>query len=116
MFNKGHYGDVDRLTTSQAAAKLGITRQTVLQLCESGELDAVDAGGVWLIDGDSVRRRQLMGTLGASGTPARPWSARNAWAISAPLMVMTRLLPPWPAGTGRGWATVWRKEAPAAGS
>lgn len=67
-----HNVGIDVLTTSQGAEQLGMSRQRVLQFCQSGELDAIDTGGVWLIDADSLRRRELLGRLGALGTGRLP--------------------------------------------
>lgn len=45
----------ESLTTGQAAGLLGLTRQRVGALCQSGDLDAMKAaGGHWQIDGASA--------------------------------------------------------------
>lgn len=72
---------MDIVTTAQVAEQLGVSRQRVLHLCQSGDLDAVHTGGVWLIDSDSVHRRELLRRLGALDAARRPWSTSNAWAM-----------------------------------
>jgi excisionase family DNA binding protein len=68
------------MTISEAAARLGVTPQRVRALVQAGELAAVRAEGVWLIDADSLAKRWLMAELGATASSARPWSQRIAWA------------------------------------
>ena len=68
------------LTTSEAAERLGVTPQRVRALAQAGELAARRAGGVWLIDADSLAQRVLLGELGVAASAARPWSQGIAWA------------------------------------
>lgn len=41
---------MNMLTTSQAAAHLGITRSLVIRLCQQGRIKAQKFGPVWMID------------------------------------------------------------------
>jgi hypothetical protein len=68
------------LTVAEAAARLGVVPQRVRALAQAGELDAIRAEGVWLVDADSLARRVLMAELGMAGSAARPWSQPIAWA------------------------------------
>jgi excisionase family DNA binding protein len=68
------------ITVPEAAKRLGVVPQRVRALAQGGELEAVRAGGVWLIDVDSLARRVLLGELGVAASSARPWSQLIAWA------------------------------------
>jgi excisionase family DNA binding protein len=68
------------LTIREAAERLGVTPQRVRALARAGELAAVRAEGIWLIDADSLAQRMLLAELGVSASSARPWSQRIAWA------------------------------------
>jgi excisionase family DNA binding protein len=68
------------ITIPEAAERLGVVPQRVRALAQGGELEAVRAGGVWLIDVDSLARRVLLGELGVAASSARPWSQPIAWS------------------------------------
>jgi excisionase family DNA binding protein len=68
------------LTIPEAAERLGVVPQRVRALVRAGELDAIRAEGVWLIDADSLARRVLLAELGVTASSARPWSQPIAWA------------------------------------
>lgn len=67
-------------TVSEAAERLGVLPQRVRALAQAGELGAVRAGGIWLIDADSLAKRELMAGLGVTAASTRPWSRSMAWA------------------------------------
>lgn len=73
--------NVNGLTVAQVVDKLGITRASVHDLLDSGQLlVAGKAGRTLLIDRSSVER------LAAAGTRrGRAWTARTAWAALAML-------------------------------
>jgi hypothetical protein len=68
------------VTTSEAADRLGVLPQRVRALAQAGEIAAVRAEGVWLIDADSLARRVLLTDLGVTASSSRPWSQYMAWA------------------------------------
>lgn len=68
------------MTIPEAAERLGVTAQRVRVLAQAGELEAIRAEGVWLIDADSLAKRVLVAELGVSASSARPWSQPIAWA------------------------------------
>lgn len=68
------------LTIPEAAERLGVVPQRVRALAQAGELEAVRAEGVWLIDADSLAKRVLLAELGVAASSARPWSQPIAWA------------------------------------
>jgi hypothetical protein len=68
------------ITVPEAAERLGVVPERVRALAQAGELDAVRAEGVWLIDADSLARRALLAELGVRASSARPWSQPVAWA------------------------------------
>lgn len=68
-------GERHALPTSahlEAAERLGVLPQRVRALAQAGELAAVRAEGIWLIDADSLARRGLLSELGATASSARP--------------------------------------------
>ena len=67
------------VTVSEAAERLGVLPQRVRALVQAGELAAVRAQGVWLIDADSLARRTLLADLGVTASSARPWSQTTVW-------------------------------------
>jgi excisionase family DNA binding protein len=67
-------------TVSEAAERLGVLPQRIRALAQAGELGAVRAGGIWLIDADSLAKRELLAELGVTAASARPWSQFMAWA------------------------------------
>jgi hypothetical protein len=67
------------VTATEAADRLGVLPQRVRALVQTGELTAVRAEGIWLVDADSLARRVLLGQLGVTGASARPWSQHVAW-------------------------------------
>jgi hypothetical protein len=69
------------LTIPEAAERLGVVPQRVRALVRAGELDAIRAEGVWLIDADSLAKRVLLAELGVAAASARPWSPPTAWAV-----------------------------------
>lgn len=68
------------ITIPEAAERLGVVPQRVRALAQAGELDAVRARGVWLVDADSLAKRMLLTELGVAASSARPWSQPIAWA------------------------------------
>ena len=68
------------MTIAEAAERLGVLPQRVRALAQAGELAAVRAEGVWLIDAASLAKRVLMVELGVTASSARPWSQPIAWA------------------------------------
>lgn len=68
------------VTISEAAQRLGVLPQRVRALAQAGELGAIRAEGVWLIDADSLAKRVLLTELGVAASSTRPWSPSNAWA------------------------------------
>lgn len=68
------------LTITEAAERLGVVPQRVRALAQAGELEAVRAEGIWLIDADSLARRMLLAEFGVAASSARPWSQPIAWA------------------------------------
>jgi excisionase family DNA binding protein len=68
--------DVDWMSTTDAAATLGLTADRVRQLIASGALDARRVGGRYLVRRDDVDARR------GDGAPAgRPFAPRRAWAL-----------------------------------
>lgn len=67
-------------TVSEAAERLGVVPQRVRELAQAGDLAAVRAEGVWLIEADSLAKRVLLAELGVAGSSGRPWSQPIAWA------------------------------------
>jgi excisionase family DNA binding protein len=67
---------VKPLAVSEAANLLGIHEARVRALIAAGELEAVKVGGRWLLDEDSIARREREGSH-----PGRPFEAHNAWAL-----------------------------------
>lgn len=68
------------MTIPEAAERLGVIPQRVRALAQRGELGAIRAEGVWLIDADSLAKRMLLTELGVAASAARPWSQSIAWA------------------------------------
>ncbi len=68
------------MTIAEAAERLGVVPQRVRALAQAGELAAVRAEGVWLIDADSLAKRVLLAELGVAASSGRPWSQPIAWA------------------------------------
>jgi hypothetical protein len=68
------------MTVPEASERLGVIPQRVRALAQAGELQAVRAEGVWLIDADSLAKRVLLTELGVAASSARPWSQPIAWA------------------------------------
>jgi hypothetical protein len=68
------------MTVPEAADRLRVIPQRVRALAQVGELHAVRAEGVWLIDADSLAKRVLMTELGVAASSSRPWSHPIAWA------------------------------------
>jgi excisionase family DNA binding protein len=64
------------LAVSEAANLLGIHEARVRALIAAGELEAVKVGGRWLLDEDTIARRERQGSH-----PGRPFEAHNAWAL-----------------------------------
>jgi excisionase family DNA binding protein len=64
------------LAVSEAANLLGVHEARVRALIAAGELEAVKVGGRWLLDEDSIARREREGSH-----PGRPFEAHNAWAL-----------------------------------
>jgi excisionase family DNA binding protein len=64
------------LAVSEAASRLGVHEARVRALIAAGELEAVKVGGRWLLDEDSIARREREGSH-----PGRPFEAHNAWAL-----------------------------------
>lgn len=48
----------DWIPTSVARHRLGVSRQRIQQLCESGKLNVRKLGGILLIEASSVERRR----------------------------------------------------------
>lgn len=80
--------NVNGLTVAEVVDKLGITRASVHDLLDSGQLAVSGkAGRTLLIDRSSVER------LAATGTRrGRPWTARTAWAA---LWLLSGQNPTW---------------------
>lgn len=68
------------VTIAEAAERLGVLPQRVRALVQAGEVAAVRAEGVWLIDASSLAKRVLLVELGVTASSARPWSQPMAWA------------------------------------
>lgn len=73
------------IDVADAARELSVDARHVRRLAASGELAARRVGGVWLIDRDSVRGRQLRGPRAG-----RPLSEPMAWGAAA---LLARCLP-----------------------
>lgn len=62
------------LSTAEAAAALGVSRERIRQLAASGALRARRSSAGWLIPADAVAER-------SGAHPGRPVSPRTAWAV-----------------------------------
>lgn len=67
-------------TIPETAERLGVSAARVRSLMHDGELRAVRAEGIWLVDADEVARRLVLTELGVTGAAGRPWSPPIAWA------------------------------------
>ena len=61
---------IDKLTTSQVAEKLGVTRARVLALIRAGRLPTVRVGPIHLVDPADLDRVKVR-------KPGRPWPAKT---------------------------------------
>ena len=73
-----------RISTAEAAARLGVSVRRVQSLISAGQLEAQKVSGVWLVDEESVNKR--MRTVSKTG--GRP--ARGAGRYEARFMLMNR--------------------------
>jgi excisionase family DNA binding protein len=77
----------DRIPTSEAASRLGVSPRRLRALIEGGQLNAERIGRQWLVSAADVRRyRELRPRAG------RPLSARRAWAL---LFMLSGERPDW---------------------
>lgn len=79
--------DEDLLSTSEAAARLGVSRQRVRDLVAHGQLHARRVGNSVVIERSAVEARRA-----ARPGPGRPFSPRRAWAI---LVLAEGSVPGW---------------------
>lgn len=64
----------DAVTVAEAAARLGVTPRRVLQLIETGELEAQRVGNLWLVRVTDVERRESVRLeTGRRFSPGRAW-------------------------------------------
>lgn len=71
-------------TTAEAAAAAGVTRKTATKWASSGQVDAVQVDGLWLVDGGSL--------LAYAGRPRPPRPARSASRTAEPRVPAEPLL------------------------
>lgn len=79
--------DKELLSTSEAAARLGVSRQRVTELVAHGQLRARRVGNRAVIERSAVEARRA-----ARPGPGRPFSPRRAWAI---LILAEGSVPGW---------------------
>ena len=66
-----YFAAMAKLSTQEAADRLGISQRRVLALIQSGKLKATRVGGVWIIDERTVEAFRKL-----DRPPGRPWKSR----------------------------------------